>query len=145
MATPTLWNVRDAPAVTAASAAGMFMLLPVCLYLVAALPLRCFSPVVAATDAATAATAAAAVAAATAARRRRRRYRCRWRWRWHRGRRGSSTPTSYLSGSFHLAFITAKHSCQLKVHRRPIYCQLTLRPSPLRSLPRSHYTLQIRY
>lgn len=54
MATPTVWNVRAAPAASATTTAatGMFMLLPLCLYLVAVLPLHCSSSAVPATDAA---------------------------------------------------------------------------------------------
>lgn len=80
MATPTVWNVRAAPAAAVAAAAaaataaavtttasiGMFMLLPLRLYLVAALLPRCSSSVVAATDAASTAAATAATIATIA-------------------------------------------------------------------------------
>lgn len=102
MATPTVWNVRAAPAasattaVTAAAdvaatttaATGMFMLLPLCLYLVAVLALRCSSSAVPATDAAVVAAVVAAVAATatvtTATNIVGRRCRCRSRSRCHR-------------------------------------------------------------
>ena len=92
MATPTVWNVRAAPAASAttavtaadvvtttttittttttttatAAATGMFMLLPLCLYLVAVLALRCSSSAVPATDAAAVVAAVVAAVAATA-------------------------------------------------------------------------------
>lgn len=121
MATPTVWNVRAAPAASATTTAatGMFMLLPLCLYLVAVLPLHCSSSAVPATDAAVVAAVAATVTtAATIVGR-----------RWHR----CSAPISDLSGSFHLAFIIAKHFCQLKLHRFTA-APATGRPSPYHSL-----------
>lgn len=117
MATPTVWNVRAAPAASAAAtttttaaATGMFMLLPLCLYLVAVLPLHCSSSTVPATDAAV----VAAVAATD--------YHCRSPLA---SRPSCSAPISDLSGSFHLAFIIAKHFCQLKLHR------FTASPAPV--------------
>lgn len=117
MATPTVWNVRAAPAASATTTAatGMFMLLPLCLYLVAVLPLHCSSSAVPATDAAVVAAVAATATVTTAATIVGR--------RWHRG--PCSAPISDLSGSFHLAFIIAKHFCQLKLHR------FTASPAPV--------------